>query len=135
MKEFFMQFANKPFKNRVRFFTAGFLSLSLSHLPEVVFAETVQAHNHKMISTSEVLANYDRKAVQEKVASYLDQQQIQQKLVDQGISLSEAQSRIASLSDAELQNLSQQIDKAQYGGDILVTVLLIVLIIYLVKRI
>lgn len=121
------------FNNRVRFFTAGFLSLSLSHLPEVVFAETVQAQ--KMISTADMLASYDRKATQEKVASYLNQQQIEQKLVDQGVSLTEAKARIASLSDAELQNLSGQIDKAQYGGDILVTVLLIVLIIYLVKRI
>ncbi len=121
------------FNNRVRFFTAGFLSLSLSHLPQVVFAETVQAR--KMISTADVLANYDRKATQEKVASYLNQQQIEQKLIEQGVSLAEAKARIASLSDIELQNLSGQIDKAQYGGDILVTVLLIVLIIYLVKRI
>lgn len=121
------------FNNRVRFFTAGFLSLSLSHLPQVVFAETVQAS--KMISTADVLANYDRKATQEKVVAYLNQQQIEQKLIDQGVSLAEAKTRIASLSDIELQNLSGQIDKAQYGGDILVTVLLIVLIIYLVKRI
>lgn len=119
--------------SRVRFFTAGVLSLSLSHLPQVVFAETIQAN--KMISTTDVLANYDRKATQEKVSSFLNQQQIEQKLVAQGVSLSEAQARVASLSDAELQNLSQQIDKAQYGGDILVTVLLIVLIIFLVKRI
>lgn len=119
--------------NRFRFFTIGMLSLSLSHLPHVVFAETVQAN--KMISTFDVLATYDRKVTQEKVASFLDQQQIQQKLVDQGVSLAEAKARIASLSDAELQNLSQQIDKAQYGGDILVTILLIILIIFLIKRI
>ncbi|MES2803548.1 MAG: PA2779 family protein [Bdellovibrionota bacterium] len=118
--------------NRVRFFTVGILSLSLSHLPQVVFAETVQAN--KMISTTEVLERFDRKMTEEKLTSFLSQQDIQQKLVDQGVSVSEAKARIASLSDSELQNLSQQIDKAQYGGDILITVLLIVLIIYLVKR-
>lgn len=119
--------------NRFRFFTVGILSLSLSHLPQVVFAETIQAH--KMISTFEVLEKFDRKIAQGKVAAYLNQQQIEQKLTDQGISVAEAKARISSLSDIELQNLSQQIDKAEYGGDILVTILLVVLIIYLVKRI
>lgn len=127
-KEFFMQ----P-TNRVRFFTVGILSLSLSHLPQVVFAETIQ--NNKMVSTAEVLERFNRKTTEDKVSSYLNQKQIEQKLVEQGVTVSEAQARIASLSDAELQNLSQQIDKAQYGGDIFVTVLLIVLIIFLVKRI
>lgn len=121
------------FNNRVRFFTVGVLSLSLSHVPQVAVAETVQAN--KMISTTDVLAQFDRKSTEAKVASYLSQEQIEQKLVEQGVSSNEAKARIASLSDAELQNLSQQIDKAQYGGDILVTVLLIVLIIFLVKRI
>lgn len=119
--------------NRVRFFTVGILSLSLSHLPQVVFAETIQ--NNKMVSTAEVLERFNRKTTEDKVSSYLNQKQIEQKLVEQGVTVSEAQARIASLSDAELQNLSQQIDKAQYGGDIFVTVLLIVLIIFLVKRI
>lgn len=119
--------------NRVRFFTVGILSLSLSHLPQVVFAETIQ--NNKMVSTAEVLERFNRKTTEDKVSSYLNQKQIEQKLVEQGVTVSEAQARMASLSDAELQNLSQQIDKAQYGGDIFVTVLLIVLIIFLVKRI
>lgn len=116
-----------------RLVTISVLSLSLSHLPQVVFAETIQANN-KMISTSEVLLKFDRKMAEEKLTSLLNHQEIEKKLVAQGISVAEAKSRIASLSDIELQNLSQQIEKAQYGGDILVTVLLIVLIIYLVKR-
>ncbi len=121
------------FNNRFRFVTGCVLSLSLSNLPQVVFAESVQAN--KMISTTEVLAQFDRKAAQEKVADYIHQQNVEKRLIEQGVSADEAKQRIASLSDAELQNLSHQIDKAQYGGDILVTVLLIVLIIYLVKRI
>lgn len=118
--------------NRCRFITIAAVSLSVSHIPQVVTAEVIQ---QKMISTTEVLQSFDRKQTQEKIASYLSQKDIEQKLVAQGVSVSEAQARVASLSDQELQNLSQQIDKAQYGGDILVTVLLIVLIIYLVKRI
>lgn len=121
-------------KSRCGFFTIAVLSLSLSHLPNVVFAETIQAQK-KMISTSEVLENFDRKIAQEKVANYLSQKDVEQKLVEQGVSIVEAKARVMSLSDQELQNLSQQVDKAQYGGDILVTILLIVLIIYLIKRI
>lgn len=119
--------------NRFRFFTGCVLTLSISHLPQVVFAESVQPN--KMISTTEVLERFDRKVAQDKVLTYLAQQDVEKKLIEQGLNASEAKERIASLSDIELQNLSQQIDRAQYGGDILVTVLLIVLIIYLVKRI
>ena len=120
--------------NRFRFITGCVLSLSISHLPQVAFAETV-VHNNKMISTTDVLEQFNRKATQEKVSTYLSQQDIEKKLVEQGVSADEAKQRIASLSDAELQNLSQQIDKAQYGGDILFTILIIVLIVFLVKRI
>lgn len=121
-------------KSRCGFFTIAVLSLSLSHLPNVVLAETIQAQK-KMISTTEVLENFDRKLAQEKIANYLNQKDVEQKLVEQGVSVAEAKARVMSLSDQELQNLSQQVDKAQYGGDILVTILLIVLIIYLIKRI
>ena len=119
--------------NRFRFLTGCVLLLSLSSLPQVAFAETV-AHS-KMISTATVIEQFNRKATQEKVANYLNQQDIEKKLVEQGVSVDEAKQRIASLSDVELQNLSQQIDKAQYGGDILFTILIVILIIYLVKRI
>lgn len=122
-------------KSRCRFFTIAVLSLTLSHIPNIVFAETIQAQKKMMISTSEVLENFDRKLAQEKVANYLNKNDVELKLVAQGISVAEAKARVMSLSDQELQNLSEQVDKAQYGGDILVTVLLIVLIIYLVKRI
>lgn len=124
--------------NRCRFFTVAVLTAALSHLPNVVMAETVIAkHNaaKKMISTAEVLTNFDRKMAEDKIASFLNSKDVEAKLVAEGLSATEAQARIASLSDQELQNLSKQIDKAQYGGDILVTILLIVLIIYLIKRI
>ncbi len=121
-------------RSRCGFFTVAVLSLSLSHLPNVVLAETIQAQK-KMISTSEMLENFDRQLAQEKVANYLSQKDVESKLVEQGITLAEAKARVMSLSDQELQNLSTQVDKAQYGGDILVTILLIVLIIFLIKRI
>lgn len=121
-------------RSRCGFFTVAVLSLSLSHLPNVVLAETIQAKT-KMISTTEMLEKFDRQVAQEKVANYLSQKDVELKLVEQGVSLAEAKARVMSLSDQELQNLSQQVDKAQYGGDILVTILLVVLIIYLVKRI
>lgn len=121
-------------KSRCGFFTVAVLSLSLSHLPNVVLAETIQSQK-KMISTSEVLENFDRNLAQEKVANFLSQKDVENKLVEQGVSLAEAKARVMSLSDQELQNLSTQVDKAQYGGDILVTILLIVLIIFLIKRI
>jgi hypothetical protein len=119
--------------HRLKIFLIGLLTLCLSHLPQVTFAEIVLSK--KMVSTSDILLKFDRKNVEEKMTTYLDHEQIKEKLMAQGISADEAKARLLALSDSELQNLSVQIDQARHGGDILVTVLLVVLIIYIVKRI
>lgn len=106
----------------------------MSNLPNVAFAEVTLSQN-QMVSTSVLVDDFNRELTQEKIISYLNKDDVKQKLMDNGVSASEANSRIASLSNQELQKLSQQIDQAQYGGDILVTVLLIVLIIFLIQRI
>lgn len=91
-----------------------------------------------MISTSEVVTQMTRAESQARVAEVLNRGDIQQELVKMGISPEEANRRIAGLSDAEARNLASDLEEAQAGGSIggiLVLVLLVVLIIYLVKRI
>jgi hypothetical protein len=105
-----------------------FLSVSLSHLPNVAFA------NSQMISTSQVVEQMSREQAQEKVTNFVQRADVQEMLVAQGISAHEANARLATLSQSELNQFAVQIEEAKAGG-ILVTILVVVLIIFLVQRI
>ena len=110
------------------------LSLCLSHLPNVAFAEVAMNEATQMVPTSVVVEEFNRQQTETKVLNFINKDDVQKKLVSQGLNADEANMRVASLSNQELQSLSTQIDQAQYGGDILVAILLVVLIIFLVKR-
>lgn len=110
------------------------LTICLSHLPNVAFAEVAMDHAQQMVPTSVVVEEFNRQQTEEKVLNFLNKDEVQKKLVAQGLNADEAKLRVASLSNQELQSLSKQIDQAQYGGDILVAILLVVLIIFLIKR-
>jgi hypothetical protein len=91
-----------------------------------------------MISTSEALTQMDRAQGERTVSEFLGRSDVKEQLVKLGVSPEEAGRRLASLSDAEVKKLSTDIDHATAGGDvtgILVVVLLVVLIIYLIKRV
>jgi hypothetical protein len=122
-----MQFT-RPFKT----FCALFMSFLMTNLPAV--AATQHNADHKMISTTSVVADLSRSAEQQKVQDLLSRSDIQKALIEKGVSPEEASYRLANLSDQELRQLSGQIDQARAGGTILVEILLIVLIIFLIKR-
>lgn len=61
-------------------------------------------------------------------------QEVEVRLQQLGISKDEARQRIAALSNPEIQQMLQG-QTMQAGGDILVTVLIVVLIIFLIQRI
>ena len=105
------------------------MSFLMTHIPAVAAAD------QKMISTISVVADLDRAESQAKVKSLLEKSEIQQALIERGVSPEEASFRLATLSDSELKQLSVQIEKAQAGGDILIAILVVVLIIFLIKRI
>lgn len=111
------------------------LTLCLSHLPNVAFAEVAMNNTQQMVPTSVVVEEFNRQQTEAKVLNFINKDEVQTKLVSQGLSADEAKLRVASLSNQELQTLATQIDQAQYGGDILVAILLVILIIFLVKRI
>ena len=110
------------------------LSLTISHFPEVAFGVIAE----QMISTTEVVESLERTLVEAKIQNYLDREDLQKELKKLGISPNEVSQRMASLSVSELNQLSVQMDQARYGGDVfgvLVLVLIVLLIIYLAKRI
>jgi len=108
------------------------ISALLTNIPNMAFAESAKL---SMIPTSIVVAELTRAEAQAKVQSLLSRSEVQKQLLANGVSIEEASRRVASLSEAELRNLAGQLEQERAGGDVLVAVLLVVLIIYLVKRI
>ena len=111
------------------------LALLMSNLPHVVFAETVKSSASPMIPATTVVAELTRAQALANVQDFLSKPEVRQQLAKSGLSEREAELRVASLSETELKQLSNQMDQARAGGDILVAILLVVLIIFLIKRI
>lgn len=112
------------------------LSVVLSFvLVEVPFALRANAG---MIPTTEVISGLTQAQNREKVATFFQRQDVQKELVKFGVPAAEANQRLASLSDAEVQKMAGQIDQEVAGGDVLVisltTVLLIVIILILLGK-
>jgi hypothetical protein len=117
------------FSRSTKVIGAALMSLMITHGPAVCWAES------GMISTHEALAEQTRSQNIQEVQDFLSRSDIQKLMVERGLSTEEASLRIASLSEVELRQLSGQVQQARAGGDILVAVLIVVLIIYLIKRI
>lgn len=112
---------------------AFFMALLISNVPAVAASESVVSG--KMISTEAVLQDLSRDQAEVRVKMFLNSLQVKRVLLARGLDSEEISSRLASLSDSELRDLTVQVEEARYGGDILVAILLVVLIIYFVKRI
>lgn len=108
------------------------LAASLMSVP--AYAQTQQT----MITTGAVLAQIDRAEAQRQVEAIVANADIQKALIDRGLMPDEVKARLASLTEKEIRDLAGQLDQARAGGEItgiLVAVLLVVLIIFLIKRI
>lgn len=114
-----------------RFACSVAMSLILSNVPAVAMAES----GRTMIPTSVAVTELSRAESQRKISDELAKDDLRKALLDRGVSPDEVSTRLASLSDAELRQLAGQIDQARAGGDILFTILIVVLIIFLIKRI
>lgn len=91
-----------------------------------------------MITASQVIAQFDRIEATRQISEFVERADVRKALLGYGLAPDEVNQRLASLSEQELKQLSDQVTKAKAGGDIggiLVVVLLVVLIIFLVKRI
>lgn len=120
-----------PKKAALRFFMA----FIISNVPNVLMADTISGSKAEMIATSQVLEEVTRAQAEKNVRNYLEKSAIRNELLKNGISSDEAFARLSMLSEQEIRQLSGQVNEARAGGDILVAVLLVVLIIYFAKRI
>src|SRR5688572_14113875 len=89
----------------------------MSHLPHVAVAE--------MVGTDVLVQELSGAANRQELSSLLGRNDVREQLIQRGVSPAEVETRIAALSDTEVQNLHSQIQEARAGGDILITVLLV----------
>lgn len=105
------------------------MSAVLSNVPTTAMAES------GLIPTHVAVEELTRSEALQQVHEFLGRSDVQKLLIERGLSAEEASSRLASLSEVELRQLSQQVEQARAGGDILGAVLIVVLIIFIITRI
>jgi hypothetical protein len=115
-----MTMSMHPVLRRLAFFTA------LLHLLLVV---QIPVANAAMIGTHEVLAEQQHQVDQAQLMAMLDDEQVKDKLVAMGVEREQVESRIASLTPAELAQFNQQLDQAPAGGVVGIIVLFLVIFI------
>lgn len=116
----------------IRMLKKMFVHVLLTAFVFVGFTQSVQA---ALISTEQVVAAGAAQQERAKIAMALDRPEIQAQLEKMGISQSDAQARIAALSDAEVASVAHQIDTLPAGGDGFIGALLFIFILLLVTDI
>lgn len=107
------------------------MSALMTNIPAQAVAHTASS----MIPTISVVNDLDRAQNEKNLQELVKTDEVRNALLERGISPDEVSGRMASLSDSELRQLSMQVETARVGGDILVTILVVILIIFLIKRI
>jgi len=86
----------------------------------------------KMVTTDQVLEQADPKNDRDRVESFLLREDVQSQLVVLGIDPEEAASRVASLSDEEIQQIAGRLDELPAGEGGVGVVVGAILIVFLV---
>lgn len=93
------------------------------------FTANVQA---AVISTQQAMSAELRSATETQVLQAFARDDVRQAMVQFGVDPTDAESRVASLSDAELLQLQGQVDKLPAGGDGLLAVVGLVFVVLLI---
>lgn len=103
------------------------LSLMMGTMPLAV-----QAQPGQLISTQSALDAAQVDADRERIGNLLARADVREQLVNYGVELNEVEARVAALSDQEVRQMTEQLDKMPAGANAVVGALLTVFIILLV---
>ena len=81
-----------------------------------------------MIGTAHVIAAEQGRLDRDRLMSLLERQDLQRQLATLGVDVQDARQRVASLTDAEVAQISQRLDELPAGGDVLGVILLLFII-------
>ena len=126
-------FFSKPMRNTC----VAVMSVILTNIPAQVLAKQKldSVVKGQMIPTAVAVEEMNRAEAEARIQGFLANADLRKALQEQGLSTEEINQRLASLSDSEMKQLAGQMEQARYGGDVLVAILLVVLIIFLIRRI
>ncbi|SDN88106.1 PA2779 family protein [Vreelandella arcis] len=92
-------------------------ALVITSLP--VAAAPAASPSTDLVSTQSVLANDSGLADRERIHQLLNRADIQDELVKQGVDLDEVEARVAALSDAEAQQMANQLEELPAGAGVI----------------
>lgn len=90
-----------------------------------------------MISTDACLGSTELGPEREQIRQFLAQDAVRKAFIAHGVTPDEVEARLAGLSDAEILEISQEIENLPAGGDsvgLVIAVLLIVLLVIVILR-
>lgn len=99
-----------------------FICFLLTAFSFVGFTQSVQA---AMIGTEQAVTAHAAQQNRDKLAAALERPDVAAELERMGVEKSEAQARVAALSDAEVATLAGRVDSLPAGGDIIGTIVFI----------
>jgi len=105
-----------------------FLKVSIASL---IFVFSIGQATAGVFSSDQVIANQQHQYNKQQVLSFVDNAEVQNKLIELGVSPDEAKQRIANMTNQELEALNNEINDMPAGGIVgtIVTVLVVVAIL------
>lgn len=105
-----------------------FLKASIASL---IFVFSMSQATAGVFSSDQVIANQQHQYNKQQVLSFVDNAEVQSKLIELGVSPAEAKQRIANMTNQELDALNNDINEMPAGGIVgtIVTVLVVVAIL------
>jgi hypothetical protein len=116
----------------------GQLSFVLMLLVALSIAVPYQSALAALVTTDSVLDSKSTLDARDRLMQFLAREDVRSALVAQGVDPAEAQARVASLTDAEVLQITGQLDKLPAGGDgfgLVIGVLIVALIVILILKV
>ena len=98
----------------------------------LMFDFTVPTAKARMIDTETAIAVMRHQDDRARIAAFLERQDVQLAMIRYGVDPDEAKDRVASLTDSEVRQLAQAMDKLPAGGDGVGAVLFALLLVFFV---
>jgi hypothetical protein len=105
----------------------GTLLLSASLL-----GATMMPAQAAMVGTAQAVAAQQGALDRARLASLLEREDLQRQLGTMGVDVEHAKARVASLTDAEVARINQQLEQLPAGSDSVLGVLVLILIIFII---
>lgn len=86
-----------------------------------------------MVTTEQLVTSESREARVAQVQGFLARADVQQQLESWGVASDQAELRVAKLSDAELEQLALNIDQQPAGGDVIVIIGVVFLVLLILE--